>query len=163
MPAKDGPGQILAGMETALNRSAKLSTPYGSSIHKQVYVYGALDPRPMELQRNFGMAWGIGGWLLRPFPTRYGRRGLVAQDLISAYVRVCCTIRPAGHPGLSPRLAPAGQRPASLGSGRRFSMSTRPPIGPIRFLDTLGFNFLTASAKSIASGSSSGTTRPDAR
>jgi NADPH:quinone reductase len=43
---------------------------YGSDVHKQVYVYGALDPRPIELQRRFGFAWGVGGWLLTPFLAR---------------------------------------------------------------------------------------------
>ena len=26
-----------------------------------------LDPGPTELNRTFGMAWGVGGWLLFPF------------------------------------------------------------------------------------------------
>jgi hypothetical protein len=36
-------------------------------VHKQVYIYGGLDPGPLELVRNFGMVWGVGGWLLTPF------------------------------------------------------------------------------------------------
>jgi NADPH2:quinone reductase len=60
-------GQILSCMEVALNRSAKEYSRYGSTTHKQVYVYGRLDPSPMELSGDFGMAWGIGGWLLPPF------------------------------------------------------------------------------------------------
>jgi NADPH:quinone reductase len=36
-------------------------------VHKQVYVYGSLDRGPTELTRNFGMAWGLGGWLLTPY------------------------------------------------------------------------------------------------
>jgi NADPH2:quinone reductase len=60
-------GQILTGMELALNKSAKAYSRYGSTTHKQVYIYGGLDPSPTELARNFGMAWGIGGWLLTPF------------------------------------------------------------------------------------------------
>ena len=42
-------------------------------MHKQVYVYGSLDPRPIELNRGFGMAWGVGGWLLFPFLMKIGR------------------------------------------------------------------------------------------
>jgi NADPH:quinone reductase-like Zn-dependent oxidoreductase len=57
-------GQILAGMETAANKSAKVYSRYGSSVHKQVYIYGSLDPGPVILERSFGMAWGVGGWLL---------------------------------------------------------------------------------------------------
>jgi len=65
-------GQILTCMEIAANRSAKVYSRYGSSVHKQVYIYGALDPRPIELNRAFGMAWGVGGWLLTPFLQKIG-------------------------------------------------------------------------------------------
>jgi NADPH:quinone reductase-like Zn-dependent oxidoreductase len=60
-------GQILTCMEAAINRDAKVYSRYGSSVHKQVYIYGSLDPGPLELVRNFGMIWGVGGWLLTPF------------------------------------------------------------------------------------------------
>jgi NADPH2:quinone reductase len=65
-------GQILSCMEMAINRSAKEYSRYGSSVHKQVYLYGSLDSSPTELVRNFGMAWGIGGWLLFPFLQKIG-------------------------------------------------------------------------------------------
>ncbi|MBW8902772.1 MAG: zinc-binding dehydrogenase [Bradyrhizobium sp.] len=65
-------GQILTGMEIAANRTAKVYSRYGSSVHKQVYVYGALDPSPIILNRAFGMAWGVGGWLLFPFLQKIG-------------------------------------------------------------------------------------------
>jgi hypothetical protein len=65
-------GQILTCMETAINKTAKVYSRYGSSVHKQVYVYGGLDPRPIELNRAFGMAWGVGGWLLTPFLQKIG-------------------------------------------------------------------------------------------
>ncbi|MGA2996163.1 zinc-binding dehydrogenase [Bradyrhizobium sp.] len=61
------PGQILTCMEAAINREAKAYSRYGSNVHKQVYLYGMLDPGPTELNRAFGMAWGIGGWLVTPF------------------------------------------------------------------------------------------------
>jgi NADPH:quinone reductase-like Zn-dependent oxidoreductase len=65
-------GQILTCMENAANRTAKVYSRYGSSVHKQVYIYGSLDPRPVELNRAFGMAWGVGGWLLFPFLMKIG-------------------------------------------------------------------------------------------
>jgi NADPH:quinone reductase-like Zn-dependent oxidoreductase len=65
-------GQILTCMETAINKTAKVYSRYGSSVHKQVYIYGGLDMRPTELNRSFGMAWGIGGWLLFPFLQKIG-------------------------------------------------------------------------------------------
>jgi NADPH:quinone reductase len=66
-------GQILNSMEAvAAGASAKTYNMYGSSIHKQVYIYGTLDPGPIELTRGFGMAWGIGGWLLFNFLAKVG-------------------------------------------------------------------------------------------
>jgi NADPH2:quinone reductase len=70
-------GQILAGMEAAANASATEFSRYGSTVHKQVYIYGGLDRGPTEFARNFGMAWGIGGWLLTPFLGKIGLDGLV--------------------------------------------------------------------------------------
>jgi NADPH:quinone reductase-like Zn-dependent oxidoreductase len=68
-------GQILTCMEIAANKNAKVYSRYGSSVHKQVYMYGMLDPGPTELHRSFGMAWGIGGWLLFPFMQKIGAEG----------------------------------------------------------------------------------------
>jgi NADPH:quinone reductase len=65
-------GQILTCMEAALNRTAKEYSRYGSTTHKQVYLYGSLDTSPTEFSRNFGMAWGMGGWLLFPFMQKIG-------------------------------------------------------------------------------------------
>jgi NADPH:quinone reductase-like Zn-dependent oxidoreductase len=65
-------GQILSCMEAAINRNAKEYSRYGSAVHKQVYLYGMLDPGPTEFNRNFGMAWGMGGWLLFPFLQKIG-------------------------------------------------------------------------------------------
>ena len=72
-------GQILAAMETALNRTAKEYSRYGSTTHKQVYIYGGLDLGPTEFVRNFGMTWGMGGWLLFPFLQKIGP--VAAQSL----------------------------------------------------------------------------------
>ena len=65
-------GQILTCMETAVNKTAKVYSRYGSNVHKQVYIYGSLDPGPVILNRAFGMAWGVGGWLLFPFLMKIG-------------------------------------------------------------------------------------------
>ena len=65
-------GQILGCMEAAANRSAKEYSRYGSTTHKQVYIYGGLDRGPTEIVRNFGMTWGMGGWLLFPFLQKVG-------------------------------------------------------------------------------------------
>lgn len=78
-------GDILNSMEIAINKTAKEYSRYGSSVHKQVYVYGALDIRPIELPRGFGMAWGVGGWLLTPFLQKIGPAdiGRLRQRVVS--------------------------------------------------------------------------------
>jgi len=81
-------GQILTCMEAALSANAKGFDRYGSSTHKQVYIYGALDRSPTTLLRNFGMAWSVGGWLLTPFLQKAGaeqRREL--QRRVAAEIR----------------------------------------------------------------------------
>ena len=65
-------GQILSCMEAAANQNAKEYSRYGSTTYKQVYIYGGLDRSPSEITRNFGMSWGLGGWLLFPFLQKIG-------------------------------------------------------------------------------------------
>jgi NADPH2:quinone reductase len=65
-------GQILSCMEAALSGKAASYSRYGSTIHKQVYIYGGLGAGPIELTRNIGMAWGVGGWLVTPFLQKSG-------------------------------------------------------------------------------------------
>ena len=62
---------ILNAMEAAISAGAEFSR-YGSAVHKQVYIYGSLDRGPTELTRGFGLAWGVGGWLLTPFLRQAG-------------------------------------------------------------------------------------------
>jgi NADPH:quinone reductase-like Zn-dependent oxidoreductase len=83
--------QILNGMEEAANSTAAEYSRYGSTVHKQVYIYGGLDTGPTVLTRNFGMAWGIGGWLLTAFlqnidAEAFARlRGRVAAELTTTF------------------------------------------------------------------------------
>jgi len=82
-------GQILACMEAAINRNGAAEySRYGSSTHKQVYIYGGLDRGPTEFNRGFGMAWGMGGWLLFPFLQKLG-----AQDAQRLRSRVAAEIK----------------------------------------------------------------------
>lgn len=71
--------QILTAMEIAASSKAGAYSRYGSTTHKQLYIYGGLDRSPTVLTRGFGMAWGIGGWLLTPFLMKIGAEG--AQKL----------------------------------------------------------------------------------
>jgi NADPH:quinone reductase-like Zn-dependent oxidoreductase len=83
--------QILGAMETAAVSRATAYSRYGSTVHKQVYIYGALDLRPTELVRNYGMIWGVGGWLLTPFLMKIGAearqamRARVAAELQTTF------------------------------------------------------------------------------
>jgi NADPH:quinone reductase-like Zn-dependent oxidoreductase len=65
-------GKILSCMEAAVNQTPSTYSRYGSNIHKQVYIYGGLDTRPTESNRSFGMAYGIGGWLITRFLSKIG-------------------------------------------------------------------------------------------
>jgi len=83
--------QILSGMERAANATTQKYSRYGSTVHKQVYIYGGLDTRPTTLTRDFGMAWGVGGWLLTPFLQSIGAdvfgrlRARVAAELTTTF------------------------------------------------------------------------------
>jgi NADPH2:quinone reductase len=68
-------GQILSAMERAIGRTEQAYSRYGSTVHKQVYLYGGLDSRPTEIVRDFGMAWSVGGWLVTPFLQKIGAAG----------------------------------------------------------------------------------------
>ena len=70
---------ILSAMEVAQARKGGDFNRYGSSTHKQVYIYGGLERSTTTLTRNFGMAWGLGGWLLTPFLQKVGPKR--AQEL----------------------------------------------------------------------------------
>jgi len=65
-------GQILATMENVLARKATGYSLYGTQVHKQVYIYGALDPSPTVLRRNFGANWSLSAWLLPVFLQKAG-------------------------------------------------------------------------------------------
>ena len=83
--------QILSGMEQAASATATEYSRYGSAVHKQVYIYGGLDTGPTVLTRNYGMAWGVGGWLLTPFLQSVGAerfaalRARVAAELTTTF------------------------------------------------------------------------------
>ena len=81
---------ILTAMEKVLSEGDEFSR-YGSSTPKQVYVYGGLDRGPTVLERNYGMSWSVGGWLLTPFLVEIGRdradalRARVADEITTTF------------------------------------------------------------------------------
>ena len=85
-------GQILSGMEQAANSTGAEYSRYGSTVHKQVYLYGRLDMTPTTVDTgSVGMAWGLGGWLLTPFLQNAGAetigrlRARVAAELTTTF------------------------------------------------------------------------------
>ncbi len=82
---------ILACMESAAAQSMAEYSRYGSDVHKQLYIYGGLDPSPTILTRNYGFAWGIGGFLLTPFLQKIGKekntemRARVAAEISTTF------------------------------------------------------------------------------
>jgi NADPH2:quinone reductase len=84
--------QILTAMEAAQSKKLGAYSRYGSTVHKQVYIYGGLDLGPTELARAFGMAWGVGGWLLPNSLTKFGPKAAsqfrkrVAEELTTTFV-----------------------------------------------------------------------------
>ncbi len=84
-------GILLSKMEKVAGEKAGEFNRYGSDTHKQVYIYGGLDRGPTTLRRDFGMSWGIGGWLLTPFLVRIGQeaadrlRQRVADEITTTF------------------------------------------------------------------------------
>jgi NADPH:quinone reductase-like Zn-dependent oxidoreductase len=81
-------GQIITAMEAATVKAMKVYSRYGSTTHKQLYVYGRLESKPIEFSPTFGMAWGMGGWLLFPFLQKIG-----AADAQRLRVRVAAELK----------------------------------------------------------------------
>jgi len=102
-------GQILTCMEAAiLKKTAAPYSRYGTSVHKQVYVYGGLGVGPLELSRNYGMAWGVGGWLVTPFLQKLGAQGTQRlKERVAAELKTTFASRYAGEISLGEALDPA--------------------------------------------------------
>ncbi|MBI5259875.1 MAG: zinc-binding dehydrogenase [Burkholderiales bacterium] len=100
-------GQILGAMEAAAVRKATEYSRYGSNTFKQVYIYGGLDTGPTEVVRNFGMTWGMGGWLLFPFLQRVGPAVAQAlKDRVAAELKTTFASHYAGEISLAEALQP---------------------------------------------------------
>ena len=100
--------QILQAMEAALLRKATEYSRYGTSIHKQVYLYGSLDVSPTTIHRSVGMSWGVGGWLLWPAMARLGpARVAELKARVAAELRSTFASHYAGTLSLAQVLQPA--------------------------------------------------------
>ena len=74
-------GRILRAMERGLARSASAYSRYGSATRKQLYFFGGLDPAPVTFRRDFGMAWGMAGWLMQSALASFGEDQAAAMML----------------------------------------------------------------------------------
>ena len=86
------PNTILHAMETAANRTATEYSRYGSPTFKQIYIYGWLGgDEPTIIDRNYGFAWAVSGFLLTPFLAKIGReavqrlRNRVRDELLTTF------------------------------------------------------------------------------
>ncbi|MBB1334324.1 MULTISPECIES: zinc-binding dehydrogenase [unclassified Pseudoalteromonas] len=70
---------ILNCMEVAATRDITEYSVYGSDTFKQVYIYGALNRGPITLNRNFGFAWGVNGFLLFNALGKLGTNTVIAM------------------------------------------------------------------------------------
>jgi len=99
--------QILSSMENAANRNASEYSRYGSSSWKQVYIYGSLDRTPTVLKRDFGLAWGVGGWLLTPFLQKIGfEAGQKLRQRVAAEIKTTFASHYAREVSLAGALQP---------------------------------------------------------
>ena len=82
---------LLSAMEAVQIRKLATYSRYGSPVHKQIYIYGVLDPRPKVLDGQFGTAWSVGGWLMSWFYNKIGTtdaarlRRRVADELTTTF------------------------------------------------------------------------------
>jgi hypothetical protein len=113
-------------MEAAVNRTAKEYSRYGSAVHKQVYIYGGLDMAPTEFVRNFGMAWGMGGWLLFPFLQKIGpAAGQKLRARVAAELKTTFASHYAREISLAEALQPDASRSTTSARPARSSCSRR--------------------------------------
>jgi NADPH2:quinone reductase len=126
-----GGGSLASDILTAMERSQPpLSTwtPYGSTTHKQVYIYGSLDFGPTVVKRQFGLTWGIGGYLLTNALSRLGGEAIGRMR-----ARVIAEAKTTFHSDYAEVIGLAGiLDPGVLGVVSRRSTGTKYLIDPSR-------------------------------
>ena len=85
-------GEVLAAIEAVADARATEYSLYGSFERKHVYVYGHLDRSDTQLRHeNYGLVWGVSGWLMPPILARVGPertaalRGRVVAQLATTF------------------------------------------------------------------------------
>ena len=125
-------GQILGCMETALAKTSTEYSRYGSSTHKQVYLYGRLDNSPIEFTNTFGMAWSIGGWLVFPYLQKIGAEATAAlKQRVMAELKTTFASDYAGEISLAGMLRPdAVKAYAERATGSKYLVNPEKDIDP---------------------------------
>ena len=82
-------GELLEAMEAAAALRATAYNPYGSYERKHVYLYGHLERSHTHLaHENYGLVWGVSGWLMPPILERVGpERAAALRERVVAQLR----------------------------------------------------------------------------
>lgn len=78
---------ILTAMEQAAAKRGAEFSVYGSTVNKQVYIYGRLDTGETILTSGYGLYWGVGGWLLTPHLEEVGMQRMMEMRSFSVEER----------------------------------------------------------------------------
>ncbi len=78
---------ILTGMEQAAAKRGAEFSVYGSTVNKQVYIYGRLDTGDTILGAGYGLYWGVGGWLLTPHLEEVGMERMMEMRMFTVAER----------------------------------------------------------------------------
>ncbi|MGE0790236.1 MAG: NADH oxidase [Sandaracinaceae bacterium] len=70
---------ILIAMEQALLQRGEKPGAYGTTVQKQVYIYGRLDTGSTTLTPSYGLYWNVGGWLVTPHLEKIGMEETIAM------------------------------------------------------------------------------------
>jgi NADPH2:quinone reductase len=120
---------ILLAMERVASRNATTYSRYGSSVHKQLYIYGGLDVSPTLLTRGYGMAWGIGGWLVFSYMQKIGAQAYQRlRDRVAAEIKTTFASRYAAEITLPEALSPTAIATyAKRATGEKYLIVPNPP------------------------------------
>ena len=78
---------ILTAMEQAAAKRGAEFSVYGSTVNKQIYIYGRLDTGETILGGGLGLYWGVGGWLLTPHLEKVGMERMIEMRMFSVAER----------------------------------------------------------------------------
>ncbi len=78
---------MLTAMEKAAAKRGAEFSVYGSTVNKQVYIYGRLNTSETILGGGLGLYWGVGGWLLTPHLEKVGMARMMEMRMFAVAER----------------------------------------------------------------------------